>query len=84
MRVVKGSSEKSSTRTFEDKLYKEYYPFCYGAAGAVAVGKRVFRARMRELQPELHFQLVIETNTMGIQQAFYRFVTLVDGGAAPM
>lgn len=81
IRVVGHSPEKTSTRTSEDKLYKEYYSFCYGAAGAKAVGQRAFRARMRELQSELDFQLTIETNTMGIQQAFYRSVTLVDGKA---
>lgn len=37
---------------------------------------------MRELQSEMNFGLVIETNTMGIQQAYYRPVTLVDGNAA--
>lgn len=77
VRVVVDSQEKTSVRTSEDKLYKEYYSFCYGAAGAKAVGQRAFRARMRELQSELKFKLSIETNTMGIQQAFYQSVTLV-------
>jgi hypothetical protein len=33
---------------------------------------------MRELQMDIGFELTIETNTMGIQQAFYQCVTIVD------
>jgi P4 family phage/plasmid primase-like protien len=78
VRVAKGSPEKTPPRTTEDKLYKEYWSFCLGAGGARAVGPRGFRARMRELQMDIGFELTIETNTMGIQQAFYQYVTIVD------
>lgn len=78
VRIVSGSQEKTSVRTSEDKLYKTYWSFCCGPAGVRPVGQRAFRAHMREMQSEKHFHLQLETNPMGIQQAFYQSITLVN------
>lgn len=72
------SSEKTLNRTSETKLYKEYWSFCFGPGGAKPVGSRVFRARMRELQSELGFELQFKTNAMGVQEAYYNCVTVVN------
>lgn len=79
VRIGQGSSEKHMNRTTENKLYKEYWSFCFGPGGAKPVGSRVFRARMRELQSELGFELGFETNPMGAQEAYYDCVTVVVG-----
>ncbi len=76
--TVDSSSGKPMNRTLETKLYKEYWSFCFGPGGAKPVGSRVFRARMRELQSEMGFELKFETNAMGVQEAFYDFVTVVN------
>lgn len=72
------SSGKHSNRTLETKLYKEYWSFCFGPGGAKPVGSRVFRQRMREMQSEMNFHLTFETNPMGVQDAFYDGVTIVN------
>ena len=78
IKVVRGSSEKPSHRTLETKLYKEYWSFCFGPGGAKPVGSRKFRALMREMQSEMDFQLTFETNAMGVQEALYDCVTVVN------
>ena len=80
VRVVRDSSEKTSARTPETKLYKEYWSFCFGPGGAKPVGSRAFRQRMREMQSEMGFSLEFETNQMGVQEALYGSIILV---AAP-
>lgn len=72
------SSEKPLSRISENKLYKEYWSFCFGPGGAKPVGSRVFRQRMREMQSEMDFHLQFETNAMGVQEAFYTSVTVVN------
>lgn len=79
VRVSRGSQGKTSPRTSEDKLYKTYWSFCLGAGGVRAVGQKSFRAFMKQLQNEKGFELVIETTPLGIQQAFYQYVTLANG-----
>lgn len=78
VRVSKDSSEKISARIPETKLYKEYWSFCFGPGGAKPVGSRAFRQRMREMQAEKGFQLEFETNQMGVQEAYYRSLILVN------
>jgi P4 family phage/plasmid primase-like protien len=78
VRVVQDSSEKTTVRTPEAKLYKEYWSFCFGPGGAKPVGSRTFRQRMREMQSEMDFHLEFETNQMGVQEAYYRSITLVN------
>jgi phage/plasmid-associated DNA primase len=78
VQIVVGSSEKTSDLTSENKLYKEYWSFCFGPGGAKPVGSRVFRARMREMQSEMGYELVFRTNAMGSQEAFYSCVTIVN------
>lgn len=82
VRIERDSQGKTSIRTSEDKLFKAYWSFCLGPGGVKAVGMKVFRKLMKDLQSELGFRLEIETNEMGNQQGFYRSVTLVkDVGA---
>jgi putative DNA primase/helicase len=83
VRIVSDSHAKISTRTSEDKLYKTYWSFCLGPGGAKAVGQRAFRSFMKQLQSEKGFDLVIETNPLGMQQAYYQSVTIVSEPAKP-
>ncbi|MDB2578802.1 bifunctional DNA primase/polymerase [Tateyamaria sp.] len=78
VKIVSDSSDKLLNRTLETKLFKEYWSFCFGAGGVKPVGSRVFRARMREMQSEMNYRLSFETNPMGVQEAFYDFVTVVN------
>lgn len=80
--AVRVSSENTGSRTLENKLYKEYWSFCFGAGGVKPVNSRIFRQRMREMQSELGFNLEFETNAMGIQEAWYRSITVVANQAA--
>lgn len=79
VRVQQDDSKKTTNRTSETKLYKEYWSFCLGPGGARPVGSRVFRQRLRELQTELDFNLVLERTELGAQEAFYESVTIVEG-----
>ena len=81
VRVGRGSQSSTTDRTSEDMLYKEYWSFCFGPGGAKPVGSRTFRELMREMQYEKSFELIFDQNQMGTQQAFYRYITLVDKAA---
>lgn len=83
VRVGQGSPEKTSIRISEDKLYKTYWSFCCGPAHVKPVGQRAFRSLMRELQSEKDFHLELETNEMGVMQAYYRYITLATEKANP-
>jgi len=78
IRIVRDSCPNHSSRTLENKLYKEYWSFCFGPGGAKPVGLRAFRQQMREMQSEMKFNLVIETNAMGGQETYYDLITLVN------
>jgi len=79
VRVIRDPEDENfSSRTSEDALYKAYWSFCLGPGGAKPVGSRVFRARMRELQAEMGFRMVIETTRLGVEQVQYQSLILVD------
>lgn len=73
---VSPSPENETISTSETKLFKEYWSFCFGPGGARPVGLKVFRHRMRELQSELGFELVIRQNAMKNQEALYKYLTI--------
>lgn len=68
----------TSGRISETKLFSEYWSFCFGPGNAKPVTSKAFRNAMRELQQEKGFRLVIQTNQLGAQEAFYESLTLAD------
>lgn len=78
IRVVKGSESKQTPHISETKLFSEYWSFCFGPGNAKPVSSKQFRNAMRELQNEKGFNLVIRTNALGAQEAFYEFLILAD------
>lgn len=68
----------TSGRISETKLFSEYWSFCFGPGNAKPVTSKAFRNAMRELQQEKNFRLVIQTNSLGAQEAFYECLTLAD------
>lgn len=68
----------TSGRISETKLFSEYWSFCFGPGNAKPVTSKAFRNAMRELQQEKGFRLVIHTNSLGAQEAFYESLTLAD------
>ena len=68
----------TSGRISETKLYSEYWSFCFGPGNARPVTSKAFRNAMRELQQEKDFHLVIQTNALGAQEAYYECLTLAD------
>lgn len=68
----------TSGRISETKLFSEYWSFCFGPGNAKPVTSKAFRNAMRELQQEKGFRLVIQTNQLGAQEAFYESLILAD------
>ncbi len=68
----------TSGRISETKLFSEYWSFCFGPGNAKPVTSKAFRNAMRELQQEKGFRLVIQTNSLGAQEAYYESLTLAD------
>ena len=68
----------TSGRISETKLFNEYWSFCFGPGNARPVTSKAFRNAMRELQQEKAFRLVIQTNALGAQEAFYECLILAD------
>lgn len=68
----------TSGRISETKLFSEYWSFCFGPGNARPVTSKAFRNAMRELQQEKGFRLVIQTNPLGAQEAFYDCLILAD------
>lgn len=61
----------------ETKLYNAYFAFCLGAGGVKPVSATRFRAMMRELAPELGFELKITPSRFGGSEAIYDQLALV-------
>jgi hypothetical protein len=61
----------------EAKLYNAYFAFACGAGGFKPVGQPRFRAMMRELAPELRFELKIGQTSFGGTEAIYNRVALI-------
>jgi putative DNA primase/helicase len=59
-------------------LFSEYWSFCFGPGNARPVTSKQFRNAMRELQQEKGFRLLIQTNQLGAQEAYYECLTLAD------
>jgi P4 family phage/plasmid primase-like protien len=55
----------------ETKIYNGYFAFCLGAGGVKPVSATRFRAMMRELAPELDFELKISPGRFGGSEAIY-------------
>ena len=68
----------TQSRISETKLYNEYWSFCYGPGNARPVGSKAFRNCMRELQMEKGFRLLIQTNGLGAQEAYYECLTVAE------
>lgn len=60
----------------ETNLYNAYFAFCLGAGGQKPVSATRFRAMMRELAPELKFELKISKGRFGGSEALYEGLTL--------
>ncbi|MEN7527866.1 bifunctional DNA primase/polymerase [Cupriavidus sp. DL-D2] len=76
--ALQASGGKPSTPTSETVLYNAYWSFCIGAGGAKPVGSTLFRSKMRELGPELGFNLLIRNLANGGQEAVYENLILAE------
>jgi P4 family phage/plasmid primase-like protien len=61
----------------ETKLFNAYFAFCLSAGGSKPVSSTRFRAMMRELGPELDFELKVSAAAYGGTQAIYDRVSMV-------
>jgi P4 family phage/plasmid primase-like protien len=80
--VPAGSEGKTTAAISEDTLYRAYYSCCFGPASARPVTPGVFRQLMRELQPELRFEMVEGENETGGTTVAYKFITLAGNPAS--
>lgn len=70
------SDASSSPRTSESQLHTAYWSFCKAQAFVKPVPLKSFRLKMKELQKEFGFKIVMD-NSQGMEQAWYESLTLV-------